>query len=392
MDRVHICYGIADEKGSYSKFTGTSICSVFENTKVHVTVHLIHDNTLSDYNKKNFQELAQNYGQEIVFYDVSERWNYIWIRMRSKIPALVGSRCTIGMFYRLLVGELLSGVSRVIYFDSDTIINMDICNLWEIEIPDSGLAAVPDLFVQKMGDNMIKAGVVERDEYFNSGVLLLDVKKIRGVRNLIDKVLNFILRYKPNYPDQDALNFLFSHSAVLPNKYNTFVNMAIEKGWPMEKCIYHYANNALGLKMDNKFNRLYFSYFTKTPWCDEFFVGKLANEIEALKLELLRIANKCASKRRIIIGWDDGSEIVKDFLEINDNDIYIPIEKIEEYNISYNSKADIVLVFLDENAYDFIRERFLLEGLKENDDFINMSEKLGLVNGGMNEYSLFFNC
>ena len=53
---IHICYAIYDKTGGFSKFAGTSICSLFENTKSWVTVHLLHDNTLTMENKARFIE------------------------------------------------------------------------------------------------------------------------------------------------------------------------------------------------------------------------------------------------------------------------------------------------------------------------------------------------
>ncbi len=40
---IHICYGIYDKTGHYSKFIGISMISIFENTKESVTVHILHD-------------------------------------------------------------------------------------------------------------------------------------------------------------------------------------------------------------------------------------------------------------------------------------------------------------------------------------------------------------
>ena len=49
---IHICFSLHDETGRYSKFTGTAICSIFENTFLppnSITVHILHDNTLISY-------------------------------------------------------------------------------------------------------------------------------------------------------------------------------------------------------------------------------------------------------------------------------------------------------------------------------------------------------
>lgn len=390
-DKINVCYGIADLKGTYSKFAGTSICSVLENAAGPVTIHLIHDDKLTERNKNNFQELVSRYGQEIAFYDVSVRWGYVWNRIWKSMPILAKSSLTIGMLYRLLIVELMPGERRAIYLDADTIVNLDIRELWGCEIPASGLAAVPDLFVQKIGDDMINAGVVSRDSYFNSGVLLLDLKKVSRVRNLIDKVLNFIIKYFPDYPDQDALNYLFPDSAVLPNKYNTFVDTATKERWPLENCIYHYANNSLGLDMNNEFNRLYFRYFVKTPWFDEAFLGNFANNIEVLRLDLVWLCNRCAGKRRIFIGPAFRQQSIMDFFEMGKDEVFIKLEEIKEQELDFKRSKDVILVVLSKHDYVDIRRALLEFGLVEDVDFIYVPSKIGMEKSRTSEYGMFFN-
>lgn len=390
-ERINVCYGIADTKGTYSKFAGTSICSLLENTTGSVTVHLIHDNKMPERNIRNFQKLVRQYDQEIIFHDISERWGYIWERIRNRLPGLAGSRCTVGMFYRLCIGELLAGEDRAIYLDADTIVNLDIRKLWECGIPENGLAAVPDLFVQKVGDKMIREGVVSREEYFNSGVLLMDIPKVRRVRNIMDKVLNFVLRYHPDYPDQDALNYLFPHSAILPNEYNAFVDMATENKWGLGECIYHYANNSLGMNADNEFNRLYFRYFAKTPWLDEAFLGNLAKHIEMLRLNLIGLANRCAGKRRIIIGPAFRKQSILDYFEVSNDEVFISLEQIKEQDFDFSRGRDIILVLLAADDYREIREWLLASDLVEDVDFIYVPPRIGMEKSATSEYGMFAN-
>ncbi len=62
---IHVCYGLHDGDGRYSKFTGTSILSMFENATTpprSVTVHILHDDTLTADNRDKFSYLA---GQSI---------------------------------------------------------------------------------------------------------------------------------------------------------------------------------------------------------------------------------------------------------------------------------------------------------------------------------------
>ncbi len=48
---IHVCFSLYDASGAYSKYTGTAICSVLENTKENITIHLLHDSTLTEKNR-----------------------------------------------------------------------------------------------------------------------------------------------------------------------------------------------------------------------------------------------------------------------------------------------------------------------------------------------------
>ena len=66
---IHICYAVSDKKGTYTKLVGTSMHSVFANTKEWVTVHIFHDHSLSEDNRRHLMELVRRYGQQLLFHD-----------------------------------------------------------------------------------------------------------------------------------------------------------------------------------------------------------------------------------------------------------------------------------------------------------------------------------
>jgi lipopolysaccharide biosynthesis glycosyltransferase len=99
-EHVHACFCVSDASGTYSKFAGTAICSLFENTAAPVTVHLLTDETLAEDNRKRFIDLAARYGQEIIFYDVPEQIKETWQEAE----------------------------------DADIIVHLDIAELWREEI------------------------------------------------------------------------------------------------------------------------------------------------------------------------------------------------------------------------------------------------------------------
>ena len=348
---------------------------------------------MTDNNREKFIELVECYGQEIRFFDVSKKWEGMLGEIEKSIQA-TGTRFTIGAILRLFMGDLLQEEKRVIYLDADTIVNLDIKELWENEIPDSGLAAVQDIVVQDHATKAIEKGLIVREEYFNSGVLLIDLRKLRRIDNIVNRCADFIVKYMPEYCDQDFLNHYFPHSAVLPEKYNCFVYRGKQEGEPKHGYIYHFANNCAGLDVDDSFNRLYCKYFARTPWCDENFIGNLAKKINEVNYEYLFFANMCAGKRRIVIGLGFGRETVSNMLALRRDDLYIALEDIENFRLDFKKNMDIFLIFLVGRDYDIVRDRLVSLGLVEHEHFFDMCAMLGWSKPNKNNlgYELFMSC
>lgn len=121
------------------------------------------------------------------------------------------------------------------YIDSDTVINDDIAKLYSVDIGDAMFGAVRDTFA---GKNTILAHYIEnvvgieRDEYVNSGVLLMNLDKIRQA-HLADRFLKLMAEYHFDSvaPDQDYINamcakeiyFLDKEWNVMPNKGGEYI-------------------------------------------------------------------------------------------------------------------------------------------------------------------------
>ena len=393
-ERINVCYGISDKTGNYAKVMGTSICSVLENTNAPVSVHILHDETLTDGNRRRLKEMARYYGQNFFLHDVSKERQSVWEKIESSISnAIYGEfRFTLGAFYRLLMGELLEGVERAIYLDADTIVNMDIRVLWTVEIPAGGMAAAPDVVVQDMANVAVQRGLANQKEYFNTGVLLIDLEKFRSIDNILSRCMEFLAEYMPEDPDQAFLNYSFPHSSVLPEEYNYFVWKGRREGVPKRGYIYHYVNHSMDSDMEDDFNRLYFSYFAKTPWCDEVFLGNLAKKIEGVNNIYLNFANKCAGRRRIAVGRAAAEGTIAGQFDLRENDLYVPFEKLENFKIDFKKSKDLFLIFLMGQDYDGVKDRLIALGLEENKNFFDMFSLLGISKKNKQGNKLFMDC
>ena len=142
---------------------------------------------------------------------------------------------------------------KIIYLDTDTIVNGDLKELFKIDITDYELACVDDLY------NWLNPYRWKVKHYFNSGVLLLNMKAIRKT-TLFKNSREMVATKKMFSPDQDALNFIVKKKLVLPNKFN-----AKDKYYD-EIIVHHFCN----VRKKHHF------FFRVKPWMVELVKEKMS--------------------------------------------------------------------------------------------------------------------
>lgn len=197
----------------FAPYCGIMLTSLFENNKNKLCrVFIIVSQQLSRKNNHRLIKLGETYGQEIQFIKIDDS-------LFHGFPLLYGSSVT---YFRLLGAELLPmTVSRVLYLDSDLIVNGDLSSLWSIDLSNAAVAVVTDRapLVESRPNELqypLAAG------YFNAGVLLVNIDYWRA--NKISRQCISYLEKHHNvlrYHDQDVLNVvLFDKKIMLPLEYN----------------------------------------------------------------------------------------------------------------------------------------------------------------------------
>jgi len=102
--------------------------------------------------------------------------------------------------------------NRILYLDADVLCRKDLKDLNAICIEDFEIAGVPDRYGKWFFGNILK------HDYLNSGVLLMNMKRIRK-SGLFEKCRLMCRDQKMFLPDQTALNKL-AVKRKLPGKYN----------------------------------------------------------------------------------------------------------------------------------------------------------------------------
>lgn len=124
--------------------------------------------------------------------------------IKQLFPNVSGSRFTIAMFYKFFIGDLVPpDVEKMIYLDSDIIVNLDIAELWKINLGDKIFATVPEIANYESAEIMnykplCRNNLVDVEDYFNAGVLLMNLKTLRTEDKIILDGIKF-RGTKPNY-------------------------------------------------------------------------------------------------------------------------------------------------------------------------------------------------
>lgn len=113
------------------------------------------------------------------------------------------------IFLRLFADEVKELPDKVLYLDADIVVYDNLKNLYDIDISKYDFAASKDYLGKWFIDY----------RYLNSGVLLMNLKKMRD-EGLLAKCREMCVKQKMLLPDQTALNLICKQKLYLPRKYN----------------------------------------------------------------------------------------------------------------------------------------------------------------------------
>lgn len=256
---IHIGYGIDN---NYARCCASSIASFcFNNPTKNFNFHIM-TNDLSTTNKKQFEQLAQLYSVNIYIYEIN-------IDTLAKLPTQ--THLPIATYFRFILPLILDNVDKLFYIDADIICLQNADDLFNINLNNNIIGAVPDL--PWMNKKRNKTLNLQNHIYFNAGMLIINIDKWNNF-NTFAKVLQAIQNepQKFRYLDQDALNLILTkHIQYLDTKFNCIDINNIDK---KNIILLHFAahpkpwNIAFPIsKVCNEFNKnLYQYYENKTPW------------------------------------------------------------------------------------------------------------------------------
>lgn len=138
-------------------------------------------------------------------------------------------------YYRAFIPMLFPIYKKAVYIDSDTILRGDIGELFDFDLGENVVAAMIDpkvTNIPEFRDYVDNALGVPHTEYVNSGVQVMDLKKMRKEK-YIQKMIDLIRKYDADLvaPDQDYLNVILRGKiAHLPECWNAEPQEKLPKG------------------------------------------------------------------------------------------------------------------------------------------------------------------
>lgn len=344
-------------------------------------------------NRDKFTQLAERYNQIVEFHNVEELCADKIEEIRKYLPFVDKNRFTIGAFYRFFIPFVLSTeIEKAIYLDGDIIVNMDINELWQIDLEDKPLGVVN-------GYPISLKGIVKDEDYFNNGVMFMNLKILRDEYDIVRKGMQFFAE-NPQlliWPDQTLFNYCFSTRTVrLPKKFNFLLNGSQRAKESLGRKIYHYVGlgSSLNLNMDDPFNKLWMSYFIKTPFFNEESIGRLykcfLQSRSELKNSALKLSAMVSGKSRGFFIEDYKTDWLKKIFSIRDDEIIIPAknkESIQELINAMKSVKGKFIFFIITDRWPkpelFPFDLLIKEGFVEGADFVKSWNYLDLP---MNSY------
>ncbi len=190
----------------YASLLGVALRSILDNAttgnfyKVYVLNTEISSENVDKLNEFNCDIM------EIKFVDVAERMARI-----SKDKIHLRDYYTKAIYYRIFIPDLFPQYDKILYLDCDVVLLEDVANLYNIDVGNNIFAVIHEETMTVMdvfGRYSEQFLGVKRENYFNSGVLLINTQEYKR-ENIEEKFIKIMHKYVFKVaPDQDYLNVL----------------------------------------------------------------------------------------------------------------------------------------------------------------------------------------
>lgn len=202
---IPVFYSISDDFTPYAAVSLNSLAK-YVNPEKDYTVTFTHQG-LSEEHKKVLSSYEKD-NLHIKFFEMDDE--LLKPIQNRKENFLRGDFFAMSIFYRLFIPDLFPQYDKVVYIDSDTVLNDDIAKLYDTEVGDNLIGACVDSSIQnvaKMIRYIKEVLTLDPKKYINSGMLVMNAKAFRE-EDFASKFFELLGKYHFDCiaPDQDYLN------------------------------------------------------------------------------------------------------------------------------------------------------------------------------------------
>ena len=202
-EKINIFFSCDD---NYIPFLAVSLESLIKNASRNYlyNIYILHTRSISQASQDDIKERYNKEVFNIEFVDISSHIKMFSEKLHTR------DYYSKNTYFRLFIPNLYPKMDKALYLDSDITILKDISKLYNTKLGNNLVGGVPDGAVQVFPEFKDyvenKIGVESFDKYFNAGVLLMNLKRMREIDfenvflNMLTKITFTVAQ------DQDYLN------------------------------------------------------------------------------------------------------------------------------------------------------------------------------------------
>jgi lipopolysaccharide biosynthesis glycosyltransferase len=188
---------------AYLPWCATTVLSCARAVGADLVVHVVHAADVTEDDRQRLASVVDGHGSRAVFHALDGA-------ALDALPTKGEARGGRISWARVLLPALLAELDRVLYLDADTFVVESPTALWDADLGRTPVAAVANVTHPSMRAHVASLGAGGPGEYFNAGVLLVNLRVWRD-EGVADALVRFVTgRGSLPWFDQDALNAVFA--------------------------------------------------------------------------------------------------------------------------------------------------------------------------------------
>ena len=222
MNDISIVF-ICDD--NYVMPTGVAINSLRINRckQTFYKIYVLTNNVAEENEAKILMLNDENFSIEIKHLNKNE--TYVKNYMKNKKRA---AHVSYTALYKFDICNIFESMDKILYLDSDIIIKSDLIELFNTDLGEKYAGVVKDYAPMKYNPPITEKLKINHTAYFSSGVMLLNLKKMRD-DNLYEKLVEYSINGLNFFRDQDTFNVVFKENVIyLSFKYNANLSNLIK--------------------------------------------------------------------------------------------------------------------------------------------------------------------